>query len=321
MLDSRHNKLTRQEYDNNIKTIRTLRALITPKVMVLACIGTMLLTSPIVVYLYYICSDELVAGRRTMYGIITSSFLTSAGVTHTCVGIISYKWLNDNNFHIGSQTIIISAIAILNVINWDIISLMDSPDVFYGMLMVHNLCFSMIVVTSILHNLYFIQLDEQLKNDSHNALKTIDATKSVALFEQATVQVSRFDNECGNRVPTIYDVISDPDLREVFSNHLEREFAIENLLFIQEIVRYKSAGHEKGKAIAKILIDDFMLSNSLNEVNLPGPLVKATVKSIEGSGLRVDTFDEALHHILFMLETDQLPKFLKSNLYKKYLEK
>ena len=225
--------------------------------------------------------------------------------------------LPQSNFHIGSQIKMLTIIAVVNVINWDILTLTDSYNLRYGLTIVHNICFSLNFILSIQHYSYFIRLEEREKNlDKDKTIATVDATKSIAMFDQATVQMTRFNR--GDATPTIYEIISDPELRDAFAKHLEREFAIENLLFIQDIVRYKSASKETASAISKRLLDDFMLPNSLHEVNLPGPLVKATVKSIETLGNRVETFDEALHHILFMLETDQLPKFLKSQIYRNY---
>ena len=321
MLDTRHSKITHEEFVRNINIIRTLRACITPTAMVAISTILNMMMLPYPLYCCYVSLDYMVEGRRSLYGVISSVGLTTLGLLLQIAVLKAYKSINDNNFHIGSQIKGFIAIMSTNVIAWDIITISDSPPIFYGTIVVNNLCFALIPCFCVLHNLYFIKAEKDIiEKAAPSSIATMDAMKSKTMFDQATIQMTQFDNQ-GDKAPTIFDVISDPALRDNFAKHLEREFAIENLLFIQEIVRYKSSNGENAQLIAKTLVKDFMLPDSLNEVNLPGPLVKATVKSIETSGHRVETFDDALHHILFMLETDQLPKFLKSQIYTNYCNK
>ncbi|KMS65392.1 hypothetical protein BVRB_036450, partial [Beta vulgaris subsp. vulgaris] len=111
-----------------------------------------------------------------------------------------------------------------------------------------------------------------------------------------------------------------------FKRHLEKEFAVENLLFWKDVnlFREKCDADDAGRLSCKSIIlswaifDKYLCSSAPLEINLPFQLSmkfrNIFANRMGGSpAITAAIFDEAANQVLQLIEVDSLPRFLRTN--------
>ncbi|KAL2917020.1 Regulator of G-protein signaling 20 [Polyrhizophydium stewartii] len=130
---------------------------------------------------------------------------------------------------------------------------------------------------------------------------------------------------------TIPRILVDPMLRDAFERYLRLELSLENMLFIEAVRRYKtvvmsaSATDRHIKNEAENIIHDFIRPLSVNEVNLPTPII-SKLKIVYSSQIEsartvpreiaLRLFDEAGEHIHYVLSVNHLQRFKSSTIFR-----
>lgn len=122
-------------------------------------------------------------------------------------------------------------------------------------------------------------------------------------------------------------VLEDAGLRQLFRQHLEKDFCQENLNFYTDFQRFKSeyrrhqGGHQKSTTTAiYTLTDRYLSSGAPQQLNLNSQLSSEISKAIRRLDTSSSEAAEKCNQLLSqiecevykMMETDSLPKFLKS---------
>ncbi|KAJ8331290.1 hypothetical protein O5D80_000224 [Batrachochytrium dendrobatidis] len=127
---------------------------------------------------------------------------------------------------------------------------------------------------------------------------------------------------------TIARIIADPTLHDAFCKYLAMEFSMESLLFIEAVKIYKEKVKESPitETVMKLSIKiaaEFIIPNSVNEVNLPKKIVlklnTELAAALEGEfdmKKASAVYDDAAEHIEQMLALNHLRKFQTTSLFK-----
>ena len=92
LLDSRIGNLTQDEFERNLKTLRIFRKLVEPNAILIFAVFLISVFAPITIILYYIAVDDFAQGKRTLFGMFCSIFLTAVAVVLFTVVIVAYDW-------------------------------------------------------------------------------------------------------------------------------------------------------------------------------------------------------------------------------------
>ncbi|KAJ1343310.1 hypothetical protein BSLG_002336 [Batrachochytrium salamandrivorans] len=126
---------------------------------------------------------------------------------------------------------------------------------------------------------------------------------------------------------SISKIMADPVLHAEFCKYLAREFALENLLFIESVKRYKeclrkSPTNATMEPLADKIMSEFILPNSVNEVNLSKKTVvelnihlNTTLLGLLDIEKALTIFDEAAEQIEHMLVSNHLRRFQASQAF------
>ncbi|KAJ3348227.1 hypothetical protein HDU91_006604 [Kappamyces sp. JEL0680] len=114
-------------------------------------------------------------------------------------------------------------------------------------------------------------------------------------------------------------ILSNPVLVEAFSKFLEREYCVENLLFLQEMQKYRSASESSDYSYSQVLnmrnelVAGFVAPSSPNQVNLPGTIVKPILemaRSPYDAKSSILLF-EAEQHVRQLVSENHLSRFFR----------
>ncbi|KAJ8324184.1 hypothetical protein QVD99_008518 [Batrachochytrium dendrobatidis] len=134
-----------------------------------------------------------------------------------------------------------------------------------------------------------------------------------------------------NTSPThmLQSIFEKPEIYSAFCTFLSREFAMESLLFIEAVKRYKSQLNENlTLSLVESLSDKIQLSfiepNAVNEINLPKKTVdklnahlQEIINQVCPVHKALTVYDEAASYIEQMLVVNHLRKFHASTLFQK----
>jgi len=111
--------------------------------------------------------------------------------------------------------------------------------------------------------------------------------------------------------------LDDPILRADFRTFLENEFALENLLFYDDVIAYKRRlGDSKEMlfAEARHIFDEYLTADSENEINISWPTKQQLQMTIASGAQAVDltTWDAALAEVVRLLRSDLYVRWYRS---------
>ncbi|KAH6565838.1 hypothetical protein BASA50_000060 [Batrachochytrium salamandrivorans] len=162
-------------------------------------------------------------------------------------------------------------------------------------------------------------------NQYHEGETMIELTSAGSSSLESTLDEGR-TSQVGQY--TISGILADKVLRTAFRKFLAREFAMESLLFIEAVRRYKEriqALPTKStiEAMTDMIMTEYILPSSVNEVNLPKSTVTklniqiaASLTGVLDLEATVAIFDEAVLHIEQMLVLNHLRRFQVSSLFR-----
>jgi hypothetical protein len=112
------------------------------------------------------------------------------------------------------------------------------------------------------------------------------------------------------------ELFEETELMEKFRQFLEAEFSSENLLFLEDVVRFrhlcKDAPESRVKEKSKVVFDKYLAKNAPYQINLDSSIIH-DLRTVYFAGNATATmFDEAEKEILDLLEKDAFRRFLQS---------
>jgi hypothetical protein len=122
-------------------------------------------------------------------------------------------------------------------------------------------------------------------------------------------------------VPSLTEVMNDPELTRRFEIHLAIEYADENLNFLRDAAEWRIAFNDVKKsstvARAKKIINNYIKHGGLQQINISWKVSEQLLSGINGDPeeIREDFFDDARLEIAKLLEIGAVYRFKKSNQY------
>ena len=112
---------------------------------------------------------------------------------------------------------------------------------------------------------------------------------------------------------TVQEIFWNRDLKKAFSKFLAAEFAMESFLFVEAIGRFRDLTEEKHvthhiivEGLEKI-VNEFLKPSSVNEVNLPGPIIRkiqSNIEKVRDQSILEDDLIEQFDQIMIGLKTN-----------------
>ncbi|CAK9004519.1 Regulator of G-protein signaling 16 (RGS16) (Retinal-specific RGS) (RGS-r) (Retinally abundant regulator of G-protein signaling), partial [Durusdinium trenchii] len=113
-------------------------------------------------------------------------------------------------------------------------------------------------------------------------------------------------------------MVEDKQAVQFFKIFLTSEFAVESLMFVEQVDQYKRTWTSLSNQSTHI-VNNYILETAENQVNIDHSK-RTRVLSTDFSSLRSSTFDESRVEILKQLKRDNFPRFLKSKLASDFIE-
>jgi hypothetical protein len=112
-------------------------------------------------------------------------------------------------------------------------------------------------------------------------------------------------------------LIQNPKYRQYFKEHLRSEFAVEPLLFFEDVQVFKKLETDQERLIkAKEICQSYLYTSSVLEVNVGGQLKKELGQELreaeENGGIYVEIFDEIAQHVSDTILIDNISRFERS---------
>jgi len=117
-------------------------------------------------------------------------------------------------------------------------------------------------------------------------------------------------------IKNISDVLTQPDLRNIFVRALIQELSIENLLFVDEVNELKNAANDKQAALAHEIMNKYIIEGAELSVNLEQDKEVLQQEMAKGD---FKLLYEARDHVMGTLMTDSYPRFLRTPEVKQWL--
>jgi hypothetical protein len=113
-------------------------------------------------------------------------------------------------------------------------------------------------------------------------------------------------------------ILGDETQQDLFLTVLRRLHCAENLSFYLDVIKYRSIQNVSERTThAYIMWDKFFNEESLSQINVDAETLKKVRENVSAAASTL--FDGALAEITTMLEFDSLPKYLRSEEYKRTL--
>jgi hypothetical protein len=113
-------------------------------------------------------------------------------------------------------------------------------------------------------------------------------------------------------VGRLTEVLGDETRCADFKHFLEKEFAVEGLLFIKAIQVYKQEADEKiSMELARLIFEEFVVTDSRLEVNLSSNCRSALSELFNAESFqpKKDVFDAAEREVILLLAHDPFRRF------------
>ncbi|KAI8925023.1 hypothetical protein BC831DRAFT_284696 [Entophlyctis helioformis] len=167
---------------------------------------------------------------------------------------------------------------------------------------------------------------------SPSEVTATSATSTAPMMRQAGHQPSA--KAKGSHSLTIPKILADQTMRGAFCQYLAREFSMESLMFIEAVKSYRETlsatnmpGMDQIRSATEKILEEFIVANSVNEVNLPKKCVdkihqniRDVIEATVGRDRAAYVFDEGAEHIEAMLAVNHLRKFQASSIFKEMME-
>jgi len=115
-----------------------------------------------------------------------------------------------------------------------------------------------------------------------------------------------------------WELLKDPIGRDHFLTFLEREYATENLLFVESVWRMKRMSEKDVKEECDTIWNRFMGQQAEIPINLDSKSFKVTQENMKNPDRW--TFDIACAHLYYLMTSDSYSRYVRSSHYKDFLE-
>lgn len=144
-----------------------------------------------------------------------------------------------------------------------------------------------------------------------------DSTEFWEMFEKcsreqvAERRVRRWGFSC-------WELLKDPVGHEHFKTFLEKEYATENLLFVEAVWKMKKLGQKDVAVECQRIWQQFLAPGAEMLVNVDSKSHNITKNNMDAPDRW--TFDVAAAHLYYLMTSDSYSRYLRSNYYKDFLE-
>jgi len=119
---------------------------------------------------------------------------------------------------------------------------------------------------------------------------------------------------------TLKELLENPVAKKYFRNFLIEEFCLDNLLFYEEVNRYRECGDDTERLkIARSIYNEFISTGSPNEVNVTYEVRKQIESRFEEEA-SVNLFDLAGDSIFDLMEIAMHDRFYTSHHWQEYIQ-
>ena len=139
-------------------------------------------------------------------------------------------------------------------------------------------------------------------------------------YQMKVRKYDTFDDKSQDDTPltqklSFNDVLVQPKLTNYFEKYLIQAFAVENLYFYLVCQQIKKCRRKhKRRRLLQLLEHSYLLPYSEFEVNIMGSTRTELLKALYTQPFDPSCLDTALEEVLDLMETDQFPRFLHSDL-------
>jgi len=115
-----------------------------------------------------------------------------------------------------------------------------------------------------------------------------------------------------------WELLKDPAGRDHFHSFLEKEYATENLLFVESVWHLKKLPASEVAEQCSIIWHDFMAQQADHPVNVDSKSYKITQENMTNPDRW--SFDIACAHLFYLMTSDSYSRYIRSSHYKDLLE-
>lgn len=115
-----------------------------------------------------------------------------------------------------------------------------------------------------------------------------------------------------------WELLKDPSGRDHFLSFLEKEYATENLLFVEAVWQLKKLSSSEVAAECSIIWSEFMGPQAEHPVNVDSKSYKITEENMRNPDRW--TFDIACAHLYYLMTSDSYSRYIRSSHYKEFLD-
>ena len=144
-----------------------------------------------------------------------------------------------------------------------------------------------------------------------------DSTEFWEMFEKCTREqvaerrVRRWGFSC-------WELLQDPVGHEHFKSFLEKEYATENLFFVEAVWKMKKMAQKDVAEECKRIWQQFLAPGAEMLVNIDAKSYSMTKHNMSDPDRW--TFDVAVAHLYYLMTSDSYTRYLRSSFYKDFLE-
>ncbi|KAJ2942428.1 hypothetical protein O0L34_g16033 [Tuta absoluta] len=115
------------------------------------------------------------------------------------------------------------------------------------------------------------------------------------------------------------ELLQDPAGKQHFTKFLSKEFSGENLAFYLAVQEYKTLPIRRVSTRAKEIWKEFLASDAASPVNIDAASREMTRVKVEANTPDRYCFDQAQAHVYHLMKADSYTRYLRSEMYKDYL--
>ncbi|XP_046918006.1 regulator of G-protein signaling 7-like isoform X2 [Dermatophagoides farinae] len=118
---------------------------------------------------------------------------------------------------------------------------------------------------------------------------------------------------------SLKELLKDAAGREQFFKFLEKEFSAENLKFWDAVQELKCVHTKDVASKVQEIWNEYLGSDANCPINIDSKSYEITKKNMENNPNNRWIFDEAAGHVYQLMKNDSYPRYLRSDMYKEYL--
>jgi len=118
----------------------------------------------------------------------------------------------------------------------------------------------------------------------------------------------------------LHTILADPEVLDMFEKHLEHEFGIESMFFLEDTAQWIYTYHDVAPAVrlarARKIYKTYVDHNSPFAINVPSHLSLALQSALLGADVDPIMFDQARNEVARLLERGAVARFVATSAFK-----